>query len=256
MSAPKDQRALSFGSVADAYDRFRPPLPRSVAEFCGATAASSVVDLAAGTGLATRTFVDLGCTVTAVEPDAAMREVLTQRSPTVTALSGTAESLPLPDTSVDLVIVCSAWHWFDPIPASREIGRVLCDGGHLAIVWNGLDQRVDWVAAFARLRDAMAMSHNDQSRVGYSPAAVVVDEELFDQPVTTTISWSWERSAEDLVAMLATYSGVITADDVARAAVAHRGRELLADHVTSEGTVTMPMAARVWLGARRERPTR
>jgi ubiquinone/menaquinone biosynthesis C-methylase UbiE len=42
-----------------------------------------------------------------------MRAVFAARFPRNEYLDGTAERIPLPDDSLDAVIVGSAWHWFD-----------------------------------------------------------------------------------------------------------------------------------------------
>jgi len=51
-----------------------------------------------------------------------------------TALSGSAEAIPLGDASVDAVFVGEAFHWFEPSQAIREIARVLRPRGGLALV--------------------------------------------------------------------------------------------------------------------------
>jgi ubiquinone/menaquinone biosynthesis C-methylase UbiE len=54
-------------------------------------------------------------------------------------VAGTAEQIPLPDNSFDVVAVAAAFHWFDAALALGEIGRVLRRGGKLAILWNERD---------------------------------------------------------------------------------------------------------------------
>ena len=59
----------------------------------------------------------------------AMRAQLrTAAVPGVEALDGTAEAIPLPDASVDVVTVAQAFHWFDAAAALAEIARVLRPG--------------------------------------------------------------------------------------------------------------------------------
>ena len=84
-----------------------------------------VLDLAAGTGKLTRLLVPLGAEVVAVEPLAAMRSQLAAAMPTVEALDGSAEAVPLADASVDAVTVAQAFHWFDAPAALDELARVL-----------------------------------------------------------------------------------------------------------------------------------
>ena len=147
--------ASGFGAGADDYERGRPgyadDLLAWVAERSGMGPGATVVDLAAGTGKLTRLLVATGATVLAVEPVDAMRDKLADTCPDVPALEGTAESIPLPDASVDVVTVAQAFHWFDPAVALPEIDRVLRPGGHLAIVFNERDTTEPWVGELSRL---------------------------------------------------------------------------------------------------------
>jgi ubiquinone/menaquinone biosynthesis C-methylase UbiE len=107
----------------------------------GIGAGRTVVDLAAGTGKFTRLLVPTGANVIAVEPVAEMRAAIHD----IEARDGTAESIPLPDGSVDAVTVAQALHWFRLDTALAEIARVLRPGGGLGFLWNRRDERVPWV---------------------------------------------------------------------------------------------------------------
>jgi SAM-dependent methyltransferase len=90
--------------------------------------------------------VPTGARLIAVEPLAGMRAELARALPEVEVLDGTAERIPLPDASVDAVVVAQAFHWFDGDRALPEIHRVLAaGGGGLAMVWNVRDRTVEWV---------------------------------------------------------------------------------------------------------------
>jgi SAM-dependent methyltransferase len=93
---------------------------------------ADVLDLAAGTGKLTRALAERFARLVAVEPDDEMRAVLSG----VEAVRGSAESIPLPDDSVDGVFVGDAFQWFDARAALREIARVLRPCGGLALLWN------------------------------------------------------------------------------------------------------------------------
>jgi SAM-dependent methyltransferase len=113
----------TFGRVAEAYARTRPPYPfeavaRAAAEL-ELDAQSKVLDLAAGTGNLTRALRPVFAEVVSVEPDPAMRAQFDGE-----VLDGAAEQIPLPDGAVDAVFVGEAFHWFDPLPALAEIRRV------------------------------------------------------------------------------------------------------------------------------------
>ena len=150
------RRAASFSAVAELYERARPGYPEEAARWLTGEEPCDVVDLGAGTGKLTAVLASLGHRVTAVEPLAEMREQLELRLPGVACVGGSAEAMPLPDGSADVVAVAQAFHWFDHGPALAEIARVLRPGGVLAIVWNVRDEREEWVA---RLSDVIGAEH-------------------------------------------------------------------------------------------------
>src|SRR2546423_4187356 len=136
--------AAGVGRAADVYERARPEYPPDavawLADRLSLGPGRVVVDLAAGTGKLTRLLVPTGARVLAVEPQAEMRAVLERAVPGADALEGTAEALPLADSSVDAVTVASAFHWFEPAKALPEIARVLRPGGRLAVIFNTRDE--------------------------------------------------------------------------------------------------------------------
>ena len=91
-----------------------------------------MLDLAAGTGRLTRELRGAFAHVIAVEPDDAMRALIAHAD----VLAGTAEAIPLPDSSVDAVFVGEAFHWFDAERAVPEIARVLRPRGGVALFSN------------------------------------------------------------------------------------------------------------------------
>jgi len=135
--------ASGFATAADAYERGRPGYPEAamawLAERIGIRPGRDILDLAAGTGKLTRALVPFGARVIAIEPIDEMREHLFRALPDIDAFDGTAESIPLPDGSVDAVTCGQAFHWFRVGEALAEIHRVLRPGGALAVVWNMRD---------------------------------------------------------------------------------------------------------------------
>jgi SAM-dependent methyltransferase len=144
-------RATSFGVVAADYERGRPAYPAEAVRWLVGPPPRRVLDLGAGTGKLTGVLVAAGYKVTAVEPLPAMLDQLRSAVPEAAAMLGSAESIPVPDASVDAVTAGQAFHWFEPGPALAEIGRVLRPGGRLGLVWNIRDESVEWVAELSRL---------------------------------------------------------------------------------------------------------
>jgi SAM-dependent methyltransferase len=134
-----DPQGLVFDPVAEHYDRGRPGWP---IELVDGVSASTVLDLAAGTGKLTSLLVAHYPHVIAVEPLAGMRAVLEQNVGRAEVLAGSAEAILLAAGSVDAVFVAEAFHWFDSVRAAAEIARVLRPGGTLVVCFN--DWREAW----------------------------------------------------------------------------------------------------------------
>jgi len=124
-------RARSFGVAAAHYERGRPVWPADAIDATGVPADAHVLDLGAGTGKLTRLLAERFAHVTAVEPDDAMRELIRWGD----VREGSAEQIPLPDSSVDAVFAAEAFHWFANETSLAEIARVLRQGGTLALFW-------------------------------------------------------------------------------------------------------------------------
>jgi SAM-dependent methyltransferase len=143
-----------FTNRVEDYVRYRPGYPRGVIDVlrggCGLTADSVVADVGSGTGLLTRLFLENGNVAYGVEPNPAMREAGEQylkHFARFHSVAGSAEETTLASTSVHLVAVGQAFHWFDVKAAKAEFARVLKPGGCAAIAWN--ERRKD-TSAFLR----------------------------------------------------------------------------------------------------------
>ncbi len=137
--------ALSFASVAEAYDRARPSYPAEAVSWLVGSGTSSVVELGAGTGKLTELLVAAGHDVLATDPLPEMLALLRARVPGARTAVATAERIPAASRSVDVVVCAQSFHWFDHAVALPEIARVLRPGGVLALVWNTRDEGIPWV---------------------------------------------------------------------------------------------------------------
>lgn len=139
---PVVNRALTFGAVAAAYERYRFGYPdelfRAIVDYPGSPP-TSALEIGAGTGKATVALAELGLAVIAVEPDPQMRAILSQRTAALDRVrveAGTLESYEL-RTPVDLIVAATSWHWTDPKTRWARAVRSLRPGGTVAILGNG-----------------------------------------------------------------------------------------------------------------------
>ncbi|MFN3948979.1 class I SAM-dependent methyltransferase [Microbacterium sp.] len=211
------EKSTSFGQAASAYESGRPGYPAEavawlLAPVREAGRALRVADVGAGTGKLTRSVVELGADVVAVDPDADMLATLRRNVHGIPTFVGTAEALPLPDAGLDAVVMGQAWHWVDVEPASREIARVLRSGGELGLIWNIRDDGVDWVR---RLTAAMGGSNAEVLLATSGPRVTEPFGALEHR------EWRWERriTLPQLRDLVLSRSDMITASPEQRARI-------------------------------------
>jgi ubiquinone/menaquinone biosynthesis C-methylase UbiE len=161
MMSDRPSPARSFGGVVDAYDRARPSYPREAAAWLVGEQPTTVLELGAGTGKLTAELVALGHDVHATDPDAKMLARLREHLPDVRTSVASAEDIPAPDASYDVVVAAQAFHWFDHDRALPEIARVLKPGGRIAVVWNQRDERIPWVRRLGGIIGAQDQLRSD-----------------------------------------------------------------------------------------------
>lgn len=220
MTRSRRERSLSFGSAAAAYERGRPSYPPEAIDWLLPAGARQVLDLGAGTGKLTTRLVERGLDVVAVDPIPDMLEVLRNALPKTRALLGTAEEIPLPDNSVDAVLIAQAWHWVDPARAIPEVARVLRPGGRLGLVWNIRDERLGWVRELGRIIG----SDDEGDRLDVTLPAPFTGLERH------RVEWTNYLTPQALVDLVASRSYCITSPADLRTRTLDQVRELLASH--------------------------
>ncbi|MDQ6857213.1 MAG: methyltransferase domain-containing protein [Candidatus Dormibacteraeota bacterium] len=225
MSEGLGHRAGSFGAAAAEYERGRPSYPAAAIDWLLPPRARRVLDLGAGTGKLTRQLVERGLEVVAVEPSPGMRSQLALMLPEVALLDGTAEAIPLPDHSVDAVLVAQAWHWVDPGRARPEVARVLTPGGRLGLVWNIRDEREDWVKQLGR-----TMHEDEDPR-----APVPVVGWPFGRLQRHEVEWRYRATPAAISDLVASRSYVITLAPPQRDVLLADVRRLVETHPSLAG---------------------
>jgi SAM-dependent methyltransferase len=217
--------ATSFGPVADIYERGRPPYPAAALDWLLPAGRPRVVDLGAGTGKLTRQIRDRGLEVTAVEPSDGMLTQLRASVPGVTAVRGSAEKIPLPVASADVVLAAQAWHWVDSTAAVPEVARILTPGGRLGLLWNVRDDRADWVRRLDEI-----IGNRDRS----SDESVVLGPP-FGPLERRSFPWVHTIGPGMLIDLVASRSAVILLPADERAGLLGEVRKLMATHPSLVG---------------------
>jgi ubiquinone/menaquinone biosynthesis C-methylase UbiE len=144
----------------------------------------TVLDLGSGTGRFTPALAaTFGGPVYGVEPSDRMRQVAERDAAPagVSYRSGSAERIPLPDTSCDLVLLFLSYHHVEDRPAgAREIARVLAPGGRVLLRSSFADRLPDkpWHHYFPRAREveqamfpSLRETIDDFAAAGLAPVA-------------------------------------------------------------------------------------
>ncbi|MHC0431895.1 class I SAM-dependent methyltransferase [Streptomyces sp. O3] len=185
--------ALSFDAVAPQYATARPGYPPALLDAIEELTArplrgARVLDVGAGTGIATRLLAERGASVIAVEPGPEMGAQLREVLPDVPLVRAVGDALPFADRSADLITYAQAWHWTDPERSVPEALRVLAPGGALALWWNQPDPDVDWAAEQeARLRRRLPGYHTNELSVR---VAEIITRLAPGQPVSRRLRWT------------------------------------------------------------------
>lgn len=153
-------RARSFGAAAADYDKYRPRYPEQLIDDVVAMLPSRrVVEVGAGTGIATAAFAARGLAMTCVEPDPEMAAVLSAKlagnadlQVNVATFEDWSAGRPAGAPGFDGLVSAQAWHWTDPKTRWADAGAAVRSGGVIALFWNEdgfADPRVEAVYAAA-----------------------------------------------------------------------------------------------------------
>lgn len=143
---------FAYESEAERYARHRPyfhPLViEKVRDYLQLNEPfADALDVACGTGQSTVALLKIARRIVGVDASAAMMARAESR-PGITYKEASAEDLPFPDESFDLITTALAFHWFDRERFLPEVGRLLRPNGWLVVYNNGFRGRMDGNESF------------------------------------------------------------------------------------------------------------
>ena len=200
------ERAESFGSAAEAYDRFRSGYPDALFDDLLVGRPSHTLDVGCGTGKVAAAVAARGFRVVGVEPDQRMAEVARARGLEVDVVS--FEDWDSRHRVFDLVTCGHAWQWIDPLIGGSKAASLLRPGGLIALFWNYhvLDD-----ALLAEVRNAYETYAPGLSVLGQDPSGLQDADPFRGLPSlsageTRTYRWVREFEGVDWTGMLGTFS--------------------------------------------------
>ena len=248
-------RALSFGAMADAYERFRPGYPVELFDIVMTYAGRPVLtalEIGAGTGKATRLFAQHGVTVTATEPDGAMLAELRKHVPAdVKAVQAAFEDLQ-PGQGYALVYAAAALHWTKPegrwsrMAALLEPSGVFASfGGPVQLADPSVEEAVR--AVRAPFLDSDEVPSPDGTPAAHDmqwPGTELQRSEWFTDVQQSVVERRWTWSARDYVDHLSTISAYLELPAAERAMLFGRLMQVLPETVEIAADITIHLARR------------
>ncbi len=230
-SSVDSARARSFGAAAADYDKYRPRYPdQLVDDVVAMVPGRRVLEIGAGTGIATAAFAARGMAMTCVEPDAEMAATLSAKLAgdsdlrvDVITFEEWSAARPAGALRFDALISAQAWHWTDPKTRWADAGAAVRSGGVIALFWNEdhyADPRVPdaYAAAYDRHGIEIRSVHQepapssdpgrivDQNRPDGWPEAHAQADEYFTSLRTHRYHWTRRMPVADYVARINTTS--------------------------------------------------
>ena len=238
-----------FTGKSDDYFRFRPSYPNSAAHWLRAKCSGEkAVDVGAGTGIFTEVLQSCFKEVSAVEPNADMREKFHGFLPDIVCTDGTGEATGLPDKSIDIITVAQAFHWLDEEKFKQEAIRILRPGGKVAIIWNSAVQN-----DFSAARDRVCQKYCPRFRSGHAGKRSVAegDEFLrhhyFRQVEIVSFSNPFAMDLETFEGNMRSRSYSIGMEHPAYPEFIQELRSVF-EHYAVNGIVTEPQETQIYLG--------
>ena len=230
-------RGLSFDAVAADYERFRPGYPPALfddlADLAQLEPLARVLEIGCGTGQATRSLLERGYRVLAVDPGASLARIARTKfaGQSFAVELSTFEDWDPQGRTFDLVFSSTAFHWIEPAVRWTRAASALGPGDSIALATNQTvagntfdefyDATRDLHAAFGvggdgkpsptrvQLIEDLAAADPDIASVW----SVVEHKfqgtlagELFARPVTRWHDWECDFDTDGAIGLLSTFS--------------------------------------------------
>lgn len=134
---------LKFNEDETNYDCFRPPYPdelfQDIKNYSSINEESNSLEIGIGTGQATKSILQTGCSVTAIELGDKLSNFVKnkfRKYNNFNVINADFMTLPLKSNSYDLVYCATAFHWLPLEEGYRKVNDILKSGSTIALFWN------------------------------------------------------------------------------------------------------------------------
>ncbi|MEU2997356.1 class I SAM-dependent methyltransferase [Streptomyces sp. NPDC006995] len=248
------RRAVSFGAIAEAYERFRPGYPPVLLDRVLAYAGHPVhtaLEIGAGTGKATRLFTQQVAAVTATDPDAVMLAELRKHVPGVRTEQAAFEELRLEET-YGLVYAAASLHWTQPECRWSRMARLVQRGGVFASFGGPLRPAHPAVADAVRAVRAPFLGSDEipspdgtpPEHAMQWPGTELQQSPFFTDVRQTVVERRYALSAGDYLGHLSTISAYLVLAPAQREELFRRIGRVLPEVVEMEADITLHLARR------------
>lgn len=236
-----------FSEHSQRYQQARPQYSTEILEAILAYVPERALawDCGAGSGQFTQLLVPHFAQVLATD----LSEQQLQHAPyfaNVRYLQATAEHSSLASTSVDLVCVAQAIHWFDFSVFYVEVKRVLKPNGVIAVIGYGLIQLQD-----AEVQQALDQLYFETLKGYWDPERRYIDEHYqtipfpFQELAVPALALNYTWSSAQVLQYLATWSGLQHYQRAQQHDPLHELRELLAAKGNPMLSLSFPVLLRL-----------
>jgi SAM-dependent methyltransferase len=237
MATPTPNHRRLFGGDPGGYDRARPDYPARVYELltarCGLQPGAATLEIGPGTGLATRRLLAFGADpLVAVEPDERLATYLARQlratGHSIDLRVTAFEEAVLDESSFDLVVSATAFHWLNQPVALAKAGRLLRSGGWLANWWNvfgdhfGVDAFHEATRHFMEPLGRPAANADDRLPFPLDAEARLADLRatgVFDEIDHTIMPWPARFNPSQIRALYSTFPNISGLAEPQRSAV-------------------------------------
>jgi ubiquinone/menaquinone biosynthesis C-methylase UbiE len=134
-----------FNDYVELYDKYRlkynSDVINKIIEFITSSGNNieTIADIGAGTGILTRQLLKYNFKTFSLEPNEFMRNksIKKDTKSKITHINGTSIKTTLKTSSIDIIFVGTAIHWFEPKKTLKEFKRILKKNGFLVLLRMG-----------------------------------------------------------------------------------------------------------------------